>query len=1070
MTESFFVSRTIWGVNDTTFVDLDVTADTTVTYAVTVVNDDGFHVASDTVTVEILFPELSETVVTGVFIIDNVASMDDLAAVGGGGDFVIRGGLSISDFAGRELDNLNLTAIYGFLNISDNESLEDLGGLSNLRTVTGHVSIGGNTSLQDLQGLEGLTEIGGRLSIADNTGLTSLRGLESVQSIDGGLRLFQNWDLRDLAELSSVLRIGKGLQWFQRTDLSVIVEWNPSLISLRGPQNLTAIEGGVAVSLNETLADLDLLRNAQQVGGDLTITSNHNLRDLSALGELREVRGTLEIRFSDGLLDLRGLSHLETVGDSLKLTQNEALQTLEGLDNLRAVGGSLVVDRNGSLASLGTLENLTSLDGELRVRFTDLVNLDGLGNITRVGGLEIANNQLLLEIAGLGGLRTIDGDLRLSGNTSLVSIEGLRNLQEITGVLSLWTNSALDNLEPLSSVSSISGFELVTNRSLSSIEPLKHLFTELSGDVWISRNDNLTSSDVFTNLTQVAGNLTLDGSQSEQRYDMPNLGAVGGSFSVSNVGSLEGFGSLQAIGGTLNISFNEALANLGGLESLTSIRELRLWNNESLVDIAALSNLSAANDVLIALNPALTNLEGLNGITSLEGYMAATSFGTSERGGSLTITENQGLATVDGLDNLASVFNRAEIGGNGSLEHLDGLRSLTRAGALSIVSNVSLRNVDGLRSLTEVEENLSINDNPLLTDLDGLESLLSVGSLNIRGNSSLADRIANALADSLSAQGGIVSGFFDVGANSPDPTLILEAISIRDSSFAVSGVVVTVRLLAPQYLDLTSVPLVTEGLIYLGNLGPLNLDRIEWDATLPPGTSIVVRTRTGDTVVERLTFFNANGNQVTEREYDRLFFNQQGEIVSIIEPGTGWSDWSRPYDQSGDEVDSPSGRLYMQIQVTYTSSDPEVVPVLRGVILHVSEYVEVPGGSVVVGASDELIVSSAPDGLENTIELDSVELQLTASRSTDSGETELEGTYEIILRNRSDDRLKVTYELQFLDDVGRQLAVFVPEGQPVDYRAEDVRRESGVFAVTVPKQTDPDAVLTVRVAVQIALP
>ena len=55
-------------------------------------------------------------------------------------------------------------------------------------------------------------------------------------------------------------------------------------------------------------------------------------------------------------------------------------------------------------------------------------------------------------------------------------------------------------------------------------------------------------------------------------------------------------------------------------------------------------------------------------------------------------------------------------------------------------------------------------------------------------------------------------------------------------------------------------------LIDLGN--GKNLNSIEWGGKQPPGTLIEIRTRTGNEVVETLTFYDKNGKEVTEKRYE----------------------------------------------------------------------------------------------------------------------------------------------------------------------------------------------------------
>jgi len=101
------------------------------------------------------------------------------------------------------------------------------------------------------------------------------------------------------------------------------------------------------------------------------------------------------------------------------------------------------------------------------------------------------------------------------------------------------------------------------------------------------------------------------------------------------------------------------------------------------------------------------------------------------------------------------------------------------------------------------------------------------------------------------------------------------------------------------------------------------LTSVEWVSDTPPNTSVEIHTRTGDTLGERKHYFDANGNEVTERRWRyKLPGFMKGPIKTEPIVGSDWSPWSRPYDHSGDRFQSPSPRKYLQIRVKLLSDDP----------------------------------------------------------------------------------------------------------------------------------------------------
>jgi len=154
--------------------------------------------------------------------------------------------------------------------------------------------------------------------------------------------------------------------------------------------------------------------------------------------------------------------------------------------------------------------------------------------------------------------------------------------------------------------------------------------------------------------------------------------------------------------------FNQTVVT-GNLE----IRD-NLDGTQDIEDLTPLNILTSVSGLLLIMeSDALTNLDGLESLTSV---------------GSLSIGNNDALTNLDGLENLTSVGAGVNIVANDALTDLGGLGSLTSVGAsLTISQNSALTNIDGLGSLTSVGGNLWIQSNPALTNIDGLQNLTSVG-------------------------------------------------------------------------------------------------------------------------------------------------------------------------------------------------------------------------------------------------------------------------------------------------------------------------------------------------------
>ena len=159
-------------------------------------------------------------------------------------------------------------------------------------------------------------------------------------------------------------------------------------------------------------------------------------------------------------------------------------------------------------------------------------------------------------------------------------------------------------------------------------------------------------------------------------------------------------GGSSLITGNLTVS-HSLLVNLRGLQGLTSVGG---W-------------------VFINQNAALTSLEGLNNLASLWG---------------LTISDNESLTGLEGLEGLTSVGRNLTIGGNTALTSLEGLNSLTTVGGLlTITRSEALTSLEGLNNLAIVGGLVTITRNEALTSLEGLDNLNRVWGLTISRNEAL---------------------------------------------------------------------------------------------------------------------------------------------------------------------------------------------------------------------------------------------------------------------------------------------------------------------------------------------
>ncbi|HID11465.1 MAG TPA: hypothetical protein EYP17_09230 [Candidatus Latescibacteria bacterium] len=117
--------------------------------------------------------------------------------------------------------------------------------------------------------------------------------------------------------------------------------------------------------------------------------------------------------------------------------------------------------------------------------------------------------------------------------------------------------------------------------------------------------------------------------------------------------------------------------------------------------------------------------------------------------------------------------------------------------------------------------------------------------------------------------------------------------------------------------------------------GVKSLLRVEWDADVPPGTKVGIRTRTGDTLKRERYYYLPNGQKVTEEKWKSLppAVRARGRVEEVVRPGADWSPWSNLYKTSGEDFLSPTPRRFVQIKVCLSTDDPAVAPRLRRISL-----------------------------------------------------------------------------------------------------------------------------------------
>ncbi|MBL7809077.1 MAG: T9SS type A sorting domain-containing protein [Saprospiraceae bacterium] len=211
--------------------------------------------------------------------------------------------------------------------------------------------------------------------------------------------------------------------------------------------------------------------------------------------------------------------------------------------------------------------------------------------------------------------------------------------------------------------------------------------------------------------------------------------------SGSSIVRLDSLYPLKKIGGSLKIS-QTSLTDLQGLQNLTYTglagqvfgiddyyeSGLDILDNPLLASLHGLENLATVKGcVEVGSNQSLASLSALG---SLE-HVGSCEFhsGAYSSYGSITLTENPALKSLIGLHRIGSVPGDVTIWHNIALKSMIGLDHIQSVGGeLSIRNSDSLTTLSGLENLDSLGMCLYLQDNPALVSLDALAGLRFIGS------------------------------------------------------------------------------------------------------------------------------------------------------------------------------------------------------------------------------------------------------------------------------------------------------------------------------------------------------
>jgi len=241
--------------------------------------------------------------------------------------------------------------------------------------------------------------------------------------------------------------------------------------------------------------------------------------------------------------------------------------------------------------------NCTELDG-VDIVGAGITNLNGLSNIENIHNDLYIFNTSIGDFSGLQNLVQVDGTLYVISNLNLINFEGLDSLESLIQ-LNVEGNHSLINFQGLTSLVEVytfsgggtDGILVADNNSLVDLSGLESV--EKIVNLHVRFNNSLESLDGLSGLTEIHGSLELQSNPS-----------------LSDISSLSNMHPQEVFGLSIDIMDNDSLVDLDGLENVTSISACYIRLNESLINIEGLSNLETVHTrMFIGDNPSLLNLD-----------------------------------------------------------------------------------------------------------------------------------------------------------------------------------------------------------------------------------------------------------------------------------------------------------------------------------------------------------------------------------------------------------------------------------------------------------------------------
>ena len=162
-------------------------------------------------------------------------------------------------------------------------------------------------------------------------------------------------------------------------------------------------------------------------------------------------------------------------GNTAELVRSQDIENLDGLSQISQVGGWMKLNRLDDLTNIAGLISLRSAPRGFTLQSTKQVrNLQGLNNLT-TPNLKVNDNSNLRSLSGVSSLPTVFGHLGIQENSVLPTIDGIEKIVEI-GTLFIHANGGLTDVSALTGLeSTFEGLSLTSNIRLQDCSPLRNV-------------------------------------------------------------------------------------------------------------------------------------------------------------------------------------------------------------------------------------------------------------------------------------------------------------------------------------------------------------------------------------------------------------------------------------------------------------------------------------------------------------------------------------------------------------------------------------------------------------------